>query len=417
MIAELRISDLGEIITGNTPPTADRSLYDGRYPLIMPTDIVEGEKYIGDTEETVSDKGFIKYRKSIIPKDTPCVVTIGSIGKKICLSKEDSFTNQAINAVKVHKDKYDPVFVFYLLKYNLPQVKNLSSGTASGRENVSKSSFAKIKVKLLKDLPTQKKIASILSAYDDLIEINNQRIQLLKEIAEEIYKEWFVRMRFPGYQDYKFYDKEGKEVAHGTQGALPGGWDRVQLGEVIAPVKRKPKVKKDQYLTDGSIPVIDQGDNLIAGYVNDVGYKQTDPLPVLIFGDHTRRVKYVNFPFACGADGTQLIYPKNQNLLPTYFYLAVKGIDLSNFHYSRHFKFLKSEHITIPDDQIVIKYNELTSNFLEEIDVLRNKNQILKETRDLLLPRLISGKMDVSELAINEVTSSNLVNENHLQTH
>ena len=124
-------------------------------------------------------------------------------------------------------------YIFYLLKYNLPQVKNLSSGTASGRENVSKSSFSNIKVELIKDLPTQKKIASILSAYDDLIENNNQRIQLLEEMAEEIYKEWFVRFRFPGYEQTKFYDKAGKEVEHGTKGALPEGWSIKKLRDCI----------------------------------------------------------------------------------------------------------------------------------------------------------------------------------------
>ena len=97
-----------------------------------------------------------------------------------------------------------------------------------------------------------------------------------------------------------------------------------------------------------------------------------------------------------------LVYPKNKNLLPTYFYLAVSKIDLSNFHYSRHYKFLKQEYIVIPSDEVVIKYNELTKSFLKEIDILRTKNQVLQETRDLLLPRLISGKLSVEELEVAE---------------
>jgi len=253
-IIEVKISDLGEVLTGNTPPTSDRTLYGGNYPLIMPTDIVKGQKYIGKTQETVSQKGFIRYKKSLIPANTPCVVTIGTIGKKICLSKEDSFTNQAINAIKVDKSKYDSIFLFYLLKYNLPQVKNLSSGTASGRENLSKSSFSKIKVQLPQNIEIQKKIANILSAYDDLIENNNQRIQLLEEMAEEVYKEWFVRFRFPNYQASTFFDKDGNEVPHGTDGALPDGWKNTPLDNIADVLSGgTPKTSKPEYW-NGSIP-------------------------------------------------------------------------------------------------------------------------------------------------------------------
>ena len=78
-------------------------------------------------------------------------------------------------------------------------------------------------------LPTQQKIASILSAYDDLIENNKHRIQLLEEMAEEIYKEWFVRMRFPGFENTRFFNEAGEEVPHGTAGALPEGWEKVKL--------------------------------------------------------------------------------------------------------------------------------------------------------------------------------------------
>jgi type I restriction enzyme S subunit len=85
---------------------------------------------------------------------------------------------------------------------------------------------------VLSPLPIQTKIASILSAYDELIENNKQRIKLLEEMAEEIYKEWFVRFRFPGYESTKFFNEQGKEVPHGTVGALPGGWENSRLESI-----------------------------------------------------------------------------------------------------------------------------------------------------------------------------------------
>lgn len=99
--------------------------------------------------------------------------------------------------------------------------------------------------------------------------------------------------------------------------------------------------------------------------------------------------------------------PKDKKLLPTYFFLSVKRIDLSNFHYARHFKFLKNEKILIPSGNLLMNFNTLTSPFLKEIEFLRNKNQLLQETRDLLLPRLISGKLSVDHLIeADQITKS-----------
>ena len=402
MICELRISELGEIITGNTPPTSDRSLYNGSYPLIMPTDIVEGQKYIGATEETVSDKGFEKYKRSLIPKDTPCVVTIGSIGKKICLSKEDSLTNQAINAVKVYQDKFDPIFVFYLLKYNLPQVKNLSSGTASGRENVSKSSFGKIKVKLPKDLTTQKKIASILSAYDDLIENNNQRIKLLEEMAEEIYKEWFVRMRFPGYQNAKFLDKDGTEVPHGTEGALPEGWRDGKVGDLIE-IKKGKNITQST-ITEGSVPVVAGG--LTPAYYHNTANTISPTITVSASGANSG---YVNLYYEdVWVSDCSYIDSGMTNLL-YFFYSTLRVRQKEVFHLQKgsaqphvYSKDIMSLKLSYPEGILLNQFEDLIKPFYDEIGVLKNKNKVLRETRDLLLPRLISGKLSVEKLKYNE---------------
>ena len=331
--------------------------------------------------------------------------TLGQVG--IVPNDFDRYIiSQSQMKLTVDESKAVSLYVYYYFRTEeaIKRIENVALSSGVPHTNLGILQNFKIP---LPDLPTQNKIVSILSAYDDLIENNNQRIQLLEEMAEEIYQEWFVRLRFPGYQDSKFFDKNGKEVPHGTVGALPEGWVMKQLDDVIAKVKRKPKVKKDEYLDEGLIPIIDQGEGLIAGYTNNKEYLHSELLPILVFGDHTRRVKYIDFPFASGADGTQLLYPTNKKLLPTYFYLTINKIDLSNFHYARHFKFLKKENILIPINNIVVKFNNLTAPFLKEIEILRDKNQILQETRDLLLPRLISGKLSVDDLEIenNSITA------------
>ena len=176
----VEISQLGEVITGNTPPRKNPELYGDFIPFIKPTDMEIDRRYTPNPEECYSELGYEKYRKSLIPKGATCVVTIGSIGKKMTQALTDCFINQAVNAI-IPNQNYDNDFVYYLLKNNLDKVKGLDSGTSSGRENVSKSAFSSIEVKVTKHLPTQRRIASILSAYDDLIENNLKRIQLLEE--------------------------------------------------------------------------------------------------------------------------------------------------------------------------------------------------------------------------------------------
>lgn len=241
-------------------------------------------------------------------------------------------------------------------------------------------------------LDVQKKISSILSAYDDLIENNTRRIQILEEMAQRIYKEWFIDFRFPGYEKVKFVDSE--------MGKIPEGWEVKKIGELLSKIKQKPRIKKEDYLEKGSIPAIDQSTSFIGGYTNKVDALHSEPLPIIVFGDHTRIIKYIDFPFASGADGTQLLYPTNKDLMPAYFYYSIKNIDLSDFAYARHFKFLKEQKIILPTSQILNNFNKLTGILLDQMSLLRKKNDRLRETRDLLLPKLISGELDVSDLDI-----------------
>lgn len=171
MISRVRIGDLGEVITGNTPPRNKPEYYGSHTPFIKATDIDESSKYTYSPEESYSEVGYKKYRKSLIPKGSTCVVTIGSIGKKMTMAHCDCFINQAMNAIIPSAD-YDPEYVYYVVKNNVHRLKSLDSGTASGRENVSKSAFSNLEIDVIDDIGTQKRIGSVLSNYDDLIENN-----------------------------------------------------------------------------------------------------------------------------------------------------------------------------------------------------------------------------------------------------
>ena len=242
----------------------------------------------------------------------------------------------------------------------------------------------------LPPLPTQRKIASILSAYDELIENNLKRIQLLEEQAQLTYEEWFVRLKFPGHENTAINKETG----------LPDGWEKVKLGDILKRVQTTKKIKTSEILEEGNIPVVDQSRDFIRGYTNDKDSLLDYNVPLIVFGDHTRIVKFINFPFARGADGTQIILSKESKMPQHLFYYVIKNIDLSDYHYSRHFKYLKDFDINIPKLHQSNNYEHIVAKKFQLIKSLRDQNQLLKEARDILLPRLMMGLIDVDELDV-----------------
>jgi len=229
----------------------------------------------------------------------------------------------------------------------------------------------------------QTRIADILSAYDDLIENNRRRMALLEEAARQLYREWFVRLRFPGHEHTRI-----------TNG-VPEGWRHEKIGKLLAKIENRKKVPKETYLPAGSIPCVDQSAEFIGGFTDDEDAVYSQPLPVIVFGDHTRVLKFVNFPFARGADGTQIICPNTDRISSEYLYLSLKGIDISNYFYARHFKFLKEKEVFLPETSLVREFTIFAQTCFVQIQTLRLQTQKLRAARDLLLPRLMSGEVAV----------------------
>lgn len=183
----VKIRDLGRTVTGHTPPTSESKYFGDYMPFVKPTDISKDSKYTYNPEQYYSEEAAEKYKTSMIPKGSTCVVCIGTIGEKMTMAHCDMFTNQSINTI-VPSEDYDPDYVYYLLKYNLGKVKALNKGTASGREYVSKSTFLDMEVEVFEDISYQKKVATILSGYDENIENNSQKIKFLEECGKRFFE-------------------------------------------------------------------------------------------------------------------------------------------------------------------------------------------------------------------------------------
>jgi type I restriction enzyme S subunit len=302
-----------------------------------------------------------------------------NIAETAILGIEACFPDSIIGFIP-DNSKCDVRFIKYKFDTVKQQYQQVSRGAA--QDNLSLEKLLSFKL-TIPSVQIQKKIGGILSTYDDLIENNLRRIVLLEESARLLYKEWFVSLHFPGH--------EHTRIVNG----VPEGWRQAKVGDLISKIKRKKKINKEHYLEQGPIPCVDQSTNFVGGFTYDEDAKHTDPLPLIVFGDHTRILKFVDFPFASGADGTQLVYPDREDLSPEFFYFALKALDLSNYFYARHFKFLKEQEILIPEQKFVREFTKFARPNMSLISKLREENQRLKQARDLLLPNLMNGEIQV----------------------
>jgi len=153
---------------------------------------------------------------------------------------------------------------------------------------------------------------------------------------------------------------------------------KMLIGDVLSPVPKQKKIKKSEYQETGLIPVIDQGSDFIAGYTDDLDRAYRGGLPVIVFGDHTRVLKFVSFRFSAGADGTQVLKPI-QEFDERYFYYSLVALNLKNYGYERHFKYLKEEKIIFRPLPIQRKIAAILSAYDDLIENNTRRIQILEE--------------------------------------
>ena len=396
-----QVFELGNIITGKTPSTSDISLWNGNIPFITPTDIKGFDVfYQGLTERTVSSLGASKQKKTVLPPNAVCISSIATIGK-MCLTSCESITNQQINSIVVNNAN-DYRYVLYLLRYNLPYLQLVGGGSGSGTPIISKNKFAKFRFLVEDNLPTQQKIASILSAYDRLIENNTRRIRLLEQMAENIYKEWFVRFRFP--------EHEKVEMING----LPKGWKRTKL---IKNIKTSsggtPSRNKGEYYKNGTIPWIKTGELqdcilinteecITEDAVNNSSAKlfPKGTLLMSMYGVNVGKLGISEIEATCN-QACCVFTPKHIDYKYYLFHYLksireyLLSISFGAAQQNLSQELIKSIRVLFPDEKTNISFVKEVEPLFKEISIIQQQNQLLTRQRDLLLPRLMSGKLEV----------------------
>lgn len=240
---------------------------------------------------------------------------------------------------------------------------------------VDTNDFKKAKV-TVPDLHTQERIADILSTYDDLIEANNRRIKLLEQAAQELYTEWFVRFRFPGYENAKF------------ENGLPEGWDFCRLGKIMSFGAGKTRPESGE-----TYPVY--GGNGILDYCNY--YNNENAIIIGRVGAYCGTVYYE--PDKCWISDNAL-FAESKNDASFYNYYLLKNMNLKARQVGTGQPLitqglLNKIKILLPPEPVVKKFNEISSELLKQQHTLRKQNTNLATQRDMLLPRLMSGKLEV----------------------
>lgn len=209
------------------------------------------------------------------------------------------------------------------------------SGDGGVRIRIYYRDIARMRL-MLPDVSEQKKIADCLSSIDALIAAEAEKLEALKDHKKGLMQQLFPapgettpRLRFPEFQD-------------------AGDWQWTQLGEILTTITPPQKLPTCDYQQKGDFPIIDQGQNLIAGWTNDAGSVLMGPLPVVVFGDHTCTLKFVDFPFAQGADGIKILEP-NGKMTVEYLHSALQAYPVNSGEYKRHFTDLKQNFVAFPD--------------------------------------------------------------------
>ncbi len=367
------VEEFADVFSGGTPSTGTAAFWDGGVPWITPKDLAGYElRYISSGERDISEEGLQHSSARLIPQDTVLLTTRAPIGY-VALAGTPLATNQGFKNLVCKPEVAVPSFVYYLLKHNTKLLESHATGATF--KELSGTRLKMIEFQF-PDVDVQTRVASVLSAYDDLIENNNRRIQLLEESARLLYQEWFVRLRFPGY--------EHTSIVEG----VPEGWGKTLLGEFV--ILNYGKALKADERIDGPFPVygssgivgthekaLTQGPGIIVGRKGNVGSvywcsKNFYPIDTVYFIDSESSNLYLYYAI------------RHMHFISTD--VAVPGLN-RNFAYSRP--------LLLPSKSMLRSFLDVVSPLHEQIDKLDEMNQKLKSARDLLLPRLMSGEIVV----------------------
>lgn len=383
-----RLGEIAEITMGQSPISSSYNVLGHGMPFL------QGNRTFGMRTPTIdmytTDSKKTAEKNNILMSVRAPVGELNIAHCKLCIGR---------GLCSINAKNGNNIFLFYLLKYNIPLLKASENGTTF--TSVNNDVIKNLKL-MCPDLPTQKRIADILSAYDDLIENNNRRIQLLEQTAQELYKEWFVRFRFPGHKKVKF------------ENGLPEGWKIKRMSEFCYVTDGTHDTPKQ---TETGIPLV-TGRCILNGFIDfnaayniskedhegikkrsglksgDILFSNIGTVGNSCIVDYDREFSVKNviiFKPETMKDTAYLYYWMTSSIMQEIFATQTNGA-------SQQFvglTFMRRYKLLVPKNDILDMFVEKVLSIIEQKRILHHSNLNLVAQRDLLLPRLMSGKLEV----------------------
>jgi len=408
-----KLDELGYVGRGKSRhrPRNAAFLYGGRYPFFQTGDIKAANFYLTDYSQTYSEKGLAQSK--LWNAGTLCITIAANIAESAILGVEGCFPDSVVGFVP-NADKADVRFIKYYLEILKIRMKNISHGAT--QDNLSLDKLLSFDF-LVPPLPIQRRIAGILSAYDDLIENSQRRIKILESMARALYREWFVHFRYPGH--------ESVPLVPSPLGDIPQGWEVRKLGELLS--VDKGVSYNGAGLTEHGNPMVNLK-NIQAGggfrrdatkpYSGDFKPRHTvKPGDVVLANtDLTQAGNVVTSPALIPRLGDEKpilishhLYAVRpvEGIPPLFVYHLMMTEDFRGF--AKGFAIgttvlgLPKEGIlnysfACPTPALIRDLVARVAGIHELMEALHDRIDNLRRTRDLLLPRLLSGQIDVAAL-------------------
>ena len=391
---KLKIEDCAEVIGGGTPSTKKKEYWDGDISWITPKDLSNyNNRYISKGSRNISEKGLKYSSARLLPKNSVLLTTRAPIGY-LAISKKELATNQGFKSL-IMKNGNFPEFFYYLLKNNISKLLQYASGTTFMELNATNLKSIEFYIPEVKE---QKRIASILSALDDKIELNNKTNKILEEMAQTIFKEWFINFNFPN-EDGKPYKKSGGEMIDSELGKIPKGWKVITLKDIISIAKgKKPKATSDKITEKFTMPylTINCYNNEATEYTEyneKMHVKELDI--VMVMDGNAGKIFYGKEGILSSTMAKLIVEDSNLNELVFYF---LKSIEYDLMYHTvgsviQHAdkQYMLNKKFCVSLDNLE-RLSDIFKCIRKEISLNKKENEKLSNIRDSLLPKLMTPK-------------------------
>ncbi len=345
-----KIGEISKTYSGGTPSTSNKNFYIGNIPFIK-----SGEINSEETEQYINEDAINNSSAKLVKKGDLLLALYGATSGEVAISKLDGAINQAVLKID---NEMDNVFQY---NYFLKEKENIVHKYLQGGQGNLSSKIIKNLELYYPNINEQKKIANFLLTIDKKIELLEKKLVLYQQLEAEWRKILFKDIEL----NSKFFTVD-------------------EIFKVIS--SKRFQIKNSEIKDKGKIPVLTQGKDK-AGYFDNAA-KLCNIFPIILFGDHTTHLQYINYPFIVAGDGIKLLQSRKENTNMKYLYYALKNYNISPEGYKRHYSILKEVELPIPSDfnqeNIVLILNSLEN----KINLLKDFNKEFKLLKKGLLQKM-----------------------------